>query len=184
MFTCPFNPNPSLKGGKLLLLFFRICLEKLQALGKDFPWIKPYFCPNCHSSRFWGHGFVLRYFSEISTGLWLKRFRCDDCRVVFTVRPVEYPPGFQYPWKDIRRSIADKLKGKIYRRDLPRQNQQYWLKAFQFQCRRIGNVHPTDAADLVQTSVTFRLNYRQIPWPGDPPYLPFAVTMKASGFSF
>jgi len=126
----------------------------------------------------------MRYFSEVSSGVWLKRYRCDDCRTVFTLRPTDYPPGIQYPWDQIKKSILAKAKGEIFRRDLPRQNQQYWFKAFLYQCQRRNNGLPEVASDLVQNQVTFRLNYREIPWPGDPPYLPFAVTVKAAGFSF
>ncbi|MBF9018769.1 MULTISPECIES: hypothetical protein [unclassified Oceanispirochaeta] len=159
-------------------------MEKLQALGKDFPWEKPISCPKCSSSHLWGHGFVLRCFFGFASKLWIKRYRCDDCWTVFTVRPVGYPPGFQYPWEAIRNSVLDKIKGEIYRKDLPRQNQQYWLKAFLFQKSRVQNWHDLDSNQPHQKEVTFRLNYQEIPWPGDPPYLPFAVTVKPPAFNF
>jgi hypothetical protein len=128
MFTCSLNQIP-LEREKTLLLIIRIVLEEVQALGKEFSWEKPENCPSCHGIRLWGHGFVLRYFFGFPQGLWLKRYRCPDCRAVHTARPAEYSPGFYYPWITIQASLDQKLKGGIYQKDITRQCQQYWQKA-------------------------------------------------------
>jgi len=159
-------------------------MEKLQVLGKEFPWEKPKYCPVCGSRRLWGHGFVIRYFQDIATGLWIKRYRCPDCHAVHTLRPFDYSPGFQYPWPIIQHSIYLKSKGFRFLQRVSRQCQQYWFKAWQFQQRRVGNFSSSARLPGSQKEVTFRLNYHEIPWTGDPPYLPFAVTVKPRRFSF
>ena len=68
--------------GEKTLLMCRIDLEKIQGLGKQFPWKNPKNCPCCSASRLWGHGYVLRYFVGVALGLWMKRWRCPDCGAV------------------------------------------------------------------------------------------------------
>jgi hypothetical protein len=111
----------------------------------------------------------------------MKRWRCPDCGAVHTARPCEYPAGFQYPDKIINRSLLTKLKGNPFVLDIPRQNQQYWMKAFKFQSQQLANwLSPLQYfktfIESDQKQITFRLKYRNIPYGSDPPYLPFAVT--------
>ena len=68
-----------------------------------------------------------------------------NCGAVHTLRPIEYPPGFQYPWERIRNSIIGKSSGQIFDKSIPWQNQQYWLKAYLFQKRRHRNWPLTDS---------------------------------------
>ncbi len=172
------NLNPSPKGGAILILICRIDLEELKDSGKEFPWINPDSCPCCGGYRLWGHGFVLRYFHGYTAGLWLKRYRCPDCHTVHTLRPEKYSLGFQYPWKEIQSSLEQKLKGLTFRIELSRQCQQYWMKALLFQQKRVSNWPGPIEFPLNQKQVTFRLNYREIPYRVAPPYLPFAVTVR------
>lgn len=153
-------------------------MDKVQAFGKDFSWEKPESCPSCGGIRLWGHGFVLRYFCGFPQGLWLKRYRCPDCGAVHTVRPVEFSPGFHYPWKKIQASLDQKMRGGIFQKNTSRQCQQYWLKAYRFQVYRKGNFPSHMAAPKSQRMVTFRLNYREIIYFATSPYLPFAVTTQ------
>lgn len=153
-------------------------------LGKEFPWEKPKSCPECGSLRLWGHGYVIRYFQNIASGLWLKRYRCPDCHAVHTLRPFDYSPGFQYSWQIIQLSISHKIEGFPFLKQISRQCQQYWHKAWQFQQKRALNSPSYICLPNSQKEVTFRLNYHAIPWTGDPPYLPFAVTVKPYRFSF
>lgn len=77
----------------------------------------------------WGHGFVMRYFSESSVEIYLKRYRCPDCSVVVTTRPETH-------WKAIRSSILtvyEVLKSKLtgfWPLDFPRQRGLHWLRRF------------------------------------------------------
>ena len=178
--------NGSLKqnlSGKrqILLLHIRVLLEDIQLLGRRFPWKKPTRCPRCYNRRLWGHGFVLRYFASCTEGLWLRRWRCPDCRAVHTTRPAEYPPGSAYPAELRNRSIFTKLNGGTYLPEVPRQNQQYWKRAFEFTIRWAENW--PSAKDFLKQQVivahqpvSFSIKYRVIPSGLDPPYLDFAVT--------
>lgn len=161
----------------------RINLKKIQALGKEFLWNKPSRCPGCGGMRLWGHGHVLRYFFPFSYGLWMKRWRCPDCAGVHTARPWEYIPGNHYPHTLRIRSISRKLTGKPFITRISRQLQQYWMKAFWFQCRKTGNREdPLEFLDRAvvhgQRVVTKRVLYRVIPCGLEAPYLPFAVTTR------
>ena len=180
MTTCPKFRKPPKRRNTLLLLF-RIDLQNIQELGKEYPWEKPKICPSCKSMRLWGHGFVLRYFYNYVYGIWMKRWRCPDCGAVHTAKPCEYTPGFQYPKKIINRSLLIKLGGNPFPSDIPRQNQQYWMKALKFQSRQLENwlsllKYFMTFIKSGQKQITFRLKYRRIYHDSDPPYLPFAVT--------
>ena len=177
MFTCSLTQNPP-RREKNLLLIIRIVLEKVQALGKEFPWKKPRGCPSCGGIRLWGHGYVLRYFHNFSQGLWLKRYRCPECGAVHTVRPIEYSPGFQYPWETIRISLEQKQGGGIFLPEVSRQCQQYWLKAYRFQLKRIKHDIRYQPVPKSQKQVTFRLFYHEMTFSSQSPYLPFAVTTR------
>ncbi len=111
----------------------------------------------------------------------MKRWRCPDCGAVHTARPCEYPAGFQYPKKIINRSLLTKLGGNPFVLDIPRQNQQYWMKAFKFQSKLGENwLSPleyfTTFIKSGQKQVIIRLKNRKIYHDSDPTYLPFAVT--------
>ncbi|MDA3938909.1 MAG: hypothetical protein PF693_06335 [Spirochaetia bacterium] len=112
----------------------------------------------------------------------MKRWRCPECGAVHTARPCEYPTGFQYPNKIINKMLLIKLKGKPFSSEIPRQNQQYWMKALKFQCSQLENWQSPLQYFMTfiksgQKPVTFRLKYREIYHSSDPPYLPFAVTV-------
>jgi len=126
MITCSKYKLPPKRRNKLLLLF-RIDLQKIQELGKKYPWKKPKKCPSCNSIRLWGHGYVIRYFYKYTFGIWMKRWRCPDCGAVHAAKPCEYPPGFQYPAKIMKRTLLTKLGGEPFPGEIPRQNQQYWI---------------------------------------------------------
>ncbi|CAO0823615.1 hypothetical protein DFAR_3800037 [Desulfarculales bacterium] len=49
-------------------------------LGRRFLWPRPERCLRCGNVRLWGHGFVPAYFDETPTAIWLRLFRCPDCR--------------------------------------------------------------------------------------------------------
>ncbi|MDF1569437.1 MAG: hypothetical protein P1P77_15570 [Spirochaetaceae bacterium] len=115
----------------------------------------------------------------------MRRWRCPDCRAVHTARPADYPPGSAYPAELRNRSILTKLDGRTFLPEVPRQNQQYWKRAFDFTLRR-GENWPTAKEFLKQRiiaahqPVSFGIKYRVIPSGLDPPYLDFAVTRSPS----
>lgn len=77
--------------------------------GRQFPWPRPHHCPRCGSTRLWGHGYVERYFDEVTSPVWVKRYRCPDCGAVHTCRPDT--PGRRF-WAPIPRILAS-LRGKL-----------------------------------------------------------------------
>lgn len=174
--------------GQTTLLICRIDLEKLQESGKHFLWKKPRSCPECGSRRLWGHGYAMRNFVGFALGLWMKRYRCPDCRAVHTCRPEGFLPGMQYPVQTQKSCLETKIDGKPFLRSVSRQSQQHWWKAFLKRCREVGNW--SDQRYLLrhflsnnQLPVTTRRIYRES-WPtAKAPYLPFAMTVKDRPFS-
>jgi hypothetical protein len=123
-----------------LILYFSINVKSLFESGKKYPWEKPEKCPACKGTKIWGHGFVLRYFHEYIEGLWIKRYRCPDCKTVHTARPDLYFSRFQYKIQDIKQSLLQKLSsnGK-WIKSLAYQTQQYWLAGLKIQSSRQTN---------------------------------------------
>lgn len=99
-----------------------------QGQGKAFSWSRPSECPRCHTTgSLWGHGYVLRYFHQLSEGVFLKRWRCQSCKAVVSTRP----SGF---WRCVRTSIRDVYDCLLYRvrhgkwpPKMSRQRARYWL---------------------------------------------------------
>jgi len=110
-----------------MILFVKITIEELSKNGKNHKWEKC-FCDKCHRNM-WGHGFVMRYFSETCAEIYLKRYRCPKCSTVVTARPEGY-------WQRIRssvQSIYEALKSKLsgfWQAGFPRQRGLHWLKSF------------------------------------------------------
>ena len=111
-----------------MILPFKITLEELSKSGKNFKWPK-YFC-DCCQRNMWGHGFVARYFETNPDPVFLKRYRCPDCKALVVVRPEEY-------WSRIRSSILViylSLKSRLslgrWPELFPRQRGNHWLKKF------------------------------------------------------
>jgi hypothetical protein len=111
-----------------MILPYKITLDELSKIDKNYKWPKHY-CECCHRNM-WGHGCVPRYFSEIPTPVFLKRYRCPGCRALVVVRPEGY-------WSRIRSSILCiylALKAKLSTSQWPslfsRQRGNYWLKKF------------------------------------------------------
>lgn len=169
--------------GQKTLLLFRINLIIIQESGKSFSWKKPLCCPKCGSPRLWGHGFVLRYFFGFVSGIWMKRWRCPDCKGVHTARPVRYSPGVQYP-RDIQiKSVLAKVSGNTFIPSVPRQVQQHWKHVFFRQLRQNSNwPAPLHFLHSLIESGQFHLTkqqmYRETSYPGVIPYLPFALTIE------
>ena len=109
-----------------MILFRKICLEELSRKGRAFNW-ESQACEKC-KRQMWGHGFVCRYFSEVFSALYLKRFRCPSCGVVATTRPDGY-------WRATRSSILSiyaALSGRLRTGSWAsnRQRAGHWLRRF------------------------------------------------------
>jgi hypothetical protein len=96
--------------------------------GKDFNWNRP-LC-SCGSKKVWGHGFVTRFFAGYLAGIFLKRFRCPDCRTVFTMLPEGYGRRLQTRLVEIAEALVSRLEHRGWPRALPRQRAGHWLRKF------------------------------------------------------
>ncbi len=135
----------------------------------------------CKGKRLWGHGYVLRYFSFSSEGVYLKRFRCPECHTVHTVRPEGFSPRIMTPIKDICKVLKTKIAGGTYSAVFSRQNQQYWWKGFIFQWGR--QQRESSRSEFLKEQIKGHglftgkaLKYRVIPVSYELPYLSFALT--------
>lgn len=161
-----------------LILYYRINLKLLKEEGKKFKWIKPPKCPACKSIHIWGHGFVLRFIQEYPSGLWFKRYRCNDCCRVFTLRPKDYSLGQYYSSYNIIASIRRKLKCNRWLKSIPRQNQQYWFKSIEYMALYHNISLKAIRTRICNGNITFitkRERYYEITSIVDPPYLSLAV---------
>ncbi|CAO0821778.1 hypothetical protein DFAR_2640001 [Desulfarculales bacterium] len=68
------------------------------------------------------------YFDKVPTAIWLRRFRCPDCRAVIRLRPRGYWNRLQVPVETIRRSLSNKLARGKWDHDQPHPSQRHWLK--------------------------------------------------------
>jgi len=142
-------PSPSHPHKRtLLILHFSVDVKRLVEEGKNFPWPRPEQCPGCQSRRLWGHGYVQRYFEGWSEGIWIKRYRCPDCRAVHTLRPERFYKGFYYSIWTILLSILNRIIHSRWLKCLSRQGQQYWYKGLLFQASHHSNCKDPDIGVL------------------------------------
>ena len=115
-----------------MIRYTQIDLVQLSKEGKTYKWKKE-ICVKC-SRCMWGHGFTSRYFQSFSEPVYLKKYRCEGCKTVVTMRP----SGF---WPLLRTEISIIFKVLIYRfvhsgdppawpEGFPRQRGGYWLRQF------------------------------------------------------
>jgi len=141
--------RPSTKS-KTLILHFALDVKRLVEEGKDFCWPRPERCPRCEGRRLWGHGYVQRYFEGWTEGIWIKRYRCPDCRAVHTCRPWEFYRGFHYSRLSILFALLNRIIHGRWVRCLTRQVQQYWWRGLRRQASRFQNVKVPDSHTLGQ----------------------------------
>ena len=97
-------------------------------------------CPRCLGLRLWGHGYVERYFDREPAPLWMKRWRCPDCKAVHTMRPQTHWRRFLAPWWLILVSLLQKLLLARRLSMAGRQRQQYWMRGYLKQRQAAGGL--------------------------------------------
>lgn len=100
-----------------------ISLKELSEQGTAFKWIKPHACPKC-SSPLWGHGHVL------SNKLFLKKYRCNTCSTVITLKPNGYWKKYKTSIKEIYLDLRFRLTRFHWKSDVKRQRRDQWIKKF------------------------------------------------------
>ena len=121
---------------QLLILFMDLCVKTLVELGCKYPWERPERCPKCGGVRVWGHGYVTAYFDQAgSQGVFLKRYRCPEWRVVIRLRPSGY-------WRRIQAAVATVHQCVLHRLEKGRwppgsnpARQRHWLRGLRRQVR-------------------------------------------------
>ena len=116
-----------------MILFVETNIKELSEKGRDYPWQRPANCPRCGNFKVWGHGYVGAWFDGFLTLLFLKRYRCPDCKLVIRYRPTGYFRRFQAPVDTIRSRIAHRLKEGRWPPGLSRSRQRHWLKGLRKQ---------------------------------------------------
>ena len=111
----------------LLILFVEAAVKNIFELGRRFPWVKPDRCPRC-GGRIWSHGFTTRYFDECAHPLFVRRYRCRDCRLLLTARPAGYLSRFQASIADIRENLAHRFHHHRWKQSGANSRRRHWLK--------------------------------------------------------
>jgi len=108
-----------------------INLADIFRLGRSYEYIRPDKCPQCGSSRIWGHGFVSRYFDDYDLCLYLKRWICAECGCVISIRPVNYFARHHCIILKIFSVLSERLNTGFWSRDpcIRRQRGGHWLRA-------------------------------------------------------
>lgn len=89
----------------------------------------------------WGHGFVTRYFDSIDGLVYLKRYRCPECRSVVVVRPDGYWPMIRSSIRGIFDNLLARISTGSWPIRFPRQRGGHWLKRFANHAKMSGEVN-------------------------------------------
>lgn len=127
---------PRTSEAQFLILFVEVCVKTLVGQGRKYPWEKPERCPKCGGVRVWGHGYVEAYFDEAgSQSVYLKRYRCPECRVVIRLRPSGYWKRIQAAVAAVRQCLMDRLEKGRWPPGSNPARQRHWLRALKRQVR-------------------------------------------------
>jgi len=125
------NPSPK---ASLLLLQVDVDVKEIAEKGRAFPWPRPSHCPRCQG-RIWGHGFVEAFFDGFAQSLFLRRYRCPDCKLTIRLRPRVYWPRFQVSISVILHSLSHRLRFHHWPSFLSRQRGGHWLRSLRRKIR-------------------------------------------------
>ena len=102
-------------------------------LGRRYRFPRPPNClkEGCKSQRLWGHGYTEAYFDGYDKPICLRRYRCEDCGCVYTIRPFGYWPRHHVPVRIIIQRLCQRIKQGVWDKSkgLTRQRQGHWLRA-------------------------------------------------------
>jgi hypothetical protein len=177
-FKAPVIPT-TLPGIAALILYLSVDCSEISTSGKEYRWPRLRRCPRCGGTRLWGHGYVPRYFGSRAGPLWMKRWRCPECRAVHTARPWQYWRGFIVRASAIHASIVRKLAGKRWMHSFSRQRQQYWYAGFARQQLARPGLSPEELLGGRSIAATHSLTHYEIRLCEDEPHLNLAFTPSA-----
>jgi hypothetical protein len=111
-----------------MILYTKITLQQLSKEGKNHKW-GTYPCTKCDRNM-WGHGYVARYFTEVSNAVYLKKYRCPNCRVVVIVKPEGFWPHIRSAISTVYKMLRSRISKGTWPAEFPRQRGGHWLKRF------------------------------------------------------
>jgi hypothetical protein len=142
-----------------MIIFVTVNLKKILRLKKNYPWPRPKICPNCRAHKVWGHGFLLAYFDEFSSGILIRRYRCPNCSTVIRMRPAGYLSRFQATIKTIRSSIESKVLKQKWLSTLDRTRQQHWFRGLVRRAKAfLGNTWKNGMVEAFDFFVSNKIN--------------------------
>lgn len=160
-----------------LILYVSVDLSELVRLKQDYRWPRPKRCLQCRACGVWGHGYVGRCFDGVVETLAVKRWRCPNCRAVYTMRPCSHWRGFLAETQIIRTSLEEKHNHDRWTSAVSRQRQQYWWRGLRRQQVLEGELRDLSGLfDRPLILATHSLIYREIRSYTDPPYRIFAFS--------
>ena len=109
--------------------------------GKKFKWQKPSSCPDC-GHYLWGHGFVGRYFDDFTDKLWIKRYRCPNCKNVITLTPMGHHKFFRFSLSHIFKTLIHRLSSYQWPPWTTRQRAGHWLQKLKRFCHARFGLNP------------------------------------------
>lgn len=129
-----YRPNhvralKALQKDVLMIVSVFVSIKEIVERGRDFPWPRPAVCPRCRGRRIWGHGFITAFFDGFSDGVFLRRYRCPECRCVMRVRPSGYFERVQASIETIRSCIGLRLEKGRWPPGMSRSRQGHWLRS-------------------------------------------------------
>jgi hypothetical protein len=111
-----------------MIYFVSVQLKDIFEQGKTFLWVRPVACLNCNHYKVWGHGFVPRFFDGFVSCLYLKCYRCPQCRCVMTLRPDTHFNRIRCCKETIRVLLAHRiLKDRWPPSLFPSPRMRHWL---------------------------------------------------------
>jgi len=116
-----------------MIFYTKITLRKISEEGKNHKW-GTCICIKCNR-KMWGHGFVTRYFSVILNSIYVKRYRCPDCRSVVSTRPEGHWPHIRSSIVFIYHALHSRISTGQWPPDIPRQRRGHWLRRFSIKAR-------------------------------------------------
>ncbi len=169
-----------------MVIYLSVDLHQLFSQGKKYPWPRPARCPSCNSIRLWSHGYVRRNFDGFDSSLWIKRFRCPDCRSVHTMRPSDYSSFCQASRLVVFLSLLMKILFGQWLPEVCSRRQRYWFSTFKCQICRNHNVDYSDTDAMFNAlisgfcyrryKISFHLVYFAINWSLIALHRPFPAT--------
>jgi len=112
-----------------MIIVVSVPINELLEKGRDFPWPRPRQCGRCGGVRLWGHGFVSAHFDGSIEPVWLRRYRCPDCRCIYRMKPEGHFKRFQALVHVILFSLIYRLYRGRWPPGLSRSRQGHWLRS-------------------------------------------------------